>query len=191
MSSETKTVTPTIKDVAVDGRYNPALFLASQLGRDVICQELIQRGMETVEVRKMLHRTLIANSSNCSDLFKDRNHKTTDFKLGTINTCSYCGKEQGTSSLYLYWTLVHVNDLLIQEMLKSRDEKQKNSAVLKFFVSEPLEAKVRDVRTQDGITINAGCFLVGLTRCVSCMGKSEQSEHSEKIVCVDDNCVCR
>lgn len=162
-----KTITPTIKDVAVDGKYNPALFLVSQLGRDVTCQELIQRGMDTAEIRKMIHRTLI--SENCSDLFKDRNHKASEFKLCQIETCSYCNRKVAPSTLYMYWTLTHLNDLLIQELVKSRDEKTKNSSVLKFFVSESLEAKVRDVRVQDGVTINAGCYLTCVTRCLGCM----------------------
>ncbi len=170
-TAETKTITPTIKDVAVDGKYNPGLFLQSQLGRDVVCQELIQRGMDTAEIRKMIHKTLISSNggSVCSDLFKDRNHKASDFKLVSIETCSYCNKKVAPSSLLMYWTLTHVQDLLIQEFMKSRDEKTKASAVLKYFVCESLEAKVRDVRVQDGITVNAGCYLTCITRCGQCL----------------------
>ncbi len=169
-SADDKTVSVTLKDVAIDGKYNPALFLPSKLGTDAICQALINRGMDTVEMRRFVQRDLIdAKSSRCSDLFRDRKHMASDFKLGRLETCSYCGKKVDPSKLYLFFTLVQVEDLLFQEFMKSKDEKTRDLCAFKYLLIQSLETKVRDVRWQDGFTINGGCALFCPSRCVDCM----------------------
>jgi hypothetical protein len=171
-SSTTKSNTKevSIQDVAVDGKYNPALFLpATPLGKDALCQEAVQHGLETIEVRKFIQRVLLeAKSDQCSDLFKTRNRLASEFKLATVNKCSYCNKECSSEKLLIYSTLAHAEDQLIQELGKLVEKKD---GVFKAALAFPLETRVRDVRFREPLVINAGCYLVLLTRCPTCINE--------------------
>jgi hypothetical protein len=177
-----KTQEVTIQDVAIDGKYNPALFIpATQFGMDGILQSLIQRGLDSVEVRKLIHRDLIdAKSDRCSDVFRERNHKSSDFKLANIDTCCYCGVKSssggplagalsGSAEHYLFFTVAHIDDILLKEAMKLKDEKTRDSCAFKLVNVWSLETKVRDVRSQDPLIVNGGCVFVGLSRCSKCM----------------------
>jgi hypothetical protein len=172
-TQETKEKTFNVKfeDVVLDAKYNPALFLpSSRLGMDATCQSMINRGMESAEVRRLIQRDLLAvKSYRCSDLFSGRNMKSTDFKLSKLDTCSYCGKQCDQSNLLLYFTIAHADDELIREILKRNDEKTRDSCALKHVTIASLETKIRDVRSQEPFVVNRECALLCLARCADCM----------------------
>ena len=173
--SSENTFQVSFQEVVLQGKYNPALFIeTSQLGKDGFCQAMINRGMDAADVRKLIHRDLIdGKSSRCSDIFQDRNMKSTEFKLSKLDTCSYCAKQQDQSKLWLYFTIVHVKDALSVEILKRNDEKTRDSCVFKHLTVASLETKIRDVRSPDPVIVNQDCFLVCLVRCDACMNATK------------------
>lgn len=170
-AQQEKTFNVKFEEVVLEAKYNPALFLpSSRLGMDATCQSMINRGMESDEVRRFLQRDLLdIKSSRCSDLFKSRNMKSTDFRLSKLDVCSYCGKQCDQTKVWLYFTIAHASDLLIQEILKRNDEKTRDSCVLKYVTLASLETKIRDVRSQEPFVVNRECALLCLARCADCM----------------------
>lgn len=193
--SKIKTIEISLQDVAITGKYNPALFLPqSQFGKETQVADIIQQGLETPEMRKILHRTLLANDENTSDLFSTRNHKAADFKLVKLEKCAYCNQACAQEKLLTYFTLIHSADLLFSEMSKLGEALTKKEDTEKFkikcFQVWQIETNVRDVRFREPLVINAGCLLVVLTRCDACMnggkGKESGSNGGPKVEVIDE-----
>lgn len=166
----------TVQDVAVDGKYNPALFVPGVLlGRDGRCAAVVQKGLETIDARHLVQEALIHNGKACSKLFQMRNCLASELKIATASLCSYCGgsdetvkqtDEKNEHKLWLYITIANESDPILAELSKLKDKKE---SVFKGALVWSLETKVRDVRLTDPLIVNEGCVLIALTRCSKCM----------------------
>jgi hypothetical protein len=174
--TESKAITPSFTDVVVLGKYNPALFPIQQYGLEGIGFEIVQRGMDTAEQREFLHTDLL-DPKRCSARFLKRNTKVSDCKLNA-QLCSYCGKANVAKDLFLFVTIVHANDILMKEIAKKTEESTKEKCIFHGLLIYSLETKMRDVRSNDLLTINKDCALVCITRCVSCMKPVDRVDKS-------------
>ena len=164
-----KSIRPTFQEIVLQGKYNPALFSSIQIASNPLASEVVQRGLETMETREFLQGDLISNSNRCTARFHRRNTKASELTKLEVKQCSYCGQQSDPKELYIYFTLVHANDLLAKELLKRSDEKTRDQCIFKGMLIWDLETKMRDVREQELVTINKDCLLVCPTRCSQCM----------------------
>lgn len=174
MAQQESTATIPFEEIVLDAKYNPALFLKeSRFGLDPTTQTLVQRGLDSKETRNIIHRLIIEPESNQSrHIFRERNQKASDYKLARFEICSYCERKTDPSTLLSYFTLAHVDDLLVKEVLK------RQNGVLKFVYVWTLESKIKDVRSDKPFVVNGGCLMICVTRCPLCMDCTKIEEIS-------------